>query len=409
MQSFDLVIVGGSMVGLAVALGMAESGKKIAVVDHAPPPQTLGSEYELRVSALNLASLHWLESLGIGAEIKQRNGMFSRMQVWQADAPGELNVDAASQGQSLLGRIVENRLLQQALFARAQQQANISLCYNTQIVDFGQDERQAWLQTDHGLLCGQLLVGADGAESQLRQSAHIPLTFRDYAHTATVATIRTQQPHGDCARQIFTDKGILAFLPLPEPDLCSIVWSAAPTVAQELKSLDEQAFNRRLSATFQMRLGLCQRQSELQQFPLRMRYARSFVKQRLVLAGDAAHTIHPLAGQGLNLGLADAACLVECLLANLKAGRELADRHQLRRYERWRKGEALAMISAMGCIKQLFEPDLVAFKWLRGIGMQAADQMTPLKQFFVRRAMGLEGELPQAMQMASWPLSVKPS
>jgi len=404
MQSFDLVIVGGSMVGLSIALGMANSGNKIAVLDRAAAPQPMGDSYDLRVSALNMASLHWLRSLGVAPAINHRSGIFSTMQVWQADAPGELNVDASSQGQSNLGRIVENGLLQHALYEQAEQHANITLCYQTQISDFGQDERQAWLQTDRGLFSAQLLVGADGAESQLRKMANIPLTFRDYEHTATVATIRTELPHQNCARQIFSDSGILAFLPLPEPDLCSIVWSAPPTLAQQLESLSDEAFNRKLSVAFDMRLGLCKRESAIAQFPLRMRYARSFVKNRVVLAGDAAHTIHPLAGQGLNLGLADAASLVESLLTSIDAGQELADKHQLRRYERWRKGEAVAMIAAMEGVKQLFQPELVPFKWLRGVGMQLADKMTPLKTLAVRRAMGLEGELPQAMQTAEWQL-----
>lgn len=404
MQSFDLVVVGGSIVGLSIAIGMAKSGKKIAVVDCAEAPQPVTEQYELRVSALNLASLHWLSELGIDEAIEQRNGTFTAMQVWQADAPGELNVTASEHGQSCLGRIVENSLLQHALFQQAQQHDNISLLYQTQITDFGQDDRQAWLQTDRGLLSALLMIGADGAESALRNMANIPLTFRDYNHTATVATIRTELPHDNCARQVFTDRGILAFLPLPEPNLCSIVWSTSPTFAQALKSLDTKQFNAKLGAAFNMQLGLCERESALAQFPLRMRYARRFVKDRVVLAGDAAHTIHPLAGQGLNLGLADAASLVECLLNQLDAGLPLADKPQLRRYERWRKGEAIAMITAMEGIKQVFSPDLIPVKWLRGAGMQAADKATLIKDPFVRRAMGIEGELPQGMKKPAWTL-----
>lgn len=404
MQSFDLVVVGGSIVGLSIAIGMAKSGKKIAVVDCAESPQPVTEQYELRVSALNLASLHWLSELGIDEAIEQRNGTFTAMQVWQADAPGELNVTASEHGQSCLGRIVENSLLQHALFQQAQQHDNISLLYQTQITDFGQDDRQAWLQTDRGLLSALLMIGADGAESALRNMANIPLTFRDYNHTATVATIRTELPHDNCARQVFTDRGILAFLPLPEPNLCSIVWSTSPTFARALKSLDTKQFNAKLGAAFNMQLGLCERESALAQFPLRMRYARRFVKDRVVLAGDAAHTIHPLAGQGLNLGLADAASLVECLLNQLDAGLPLADKPQLRRYERWRKGEAIAMITAMEGIKQVFSPDLIPVKWLRGAGMQAADKATLIKDPFVRRAMGIEGELPQGMKKPAWTL-----
>jgi 2-octaprenylphenol hydroxylase len=239
-----------------------------------------------------------------------------------------------------------------------------------------------------------LVVGADGANSWLREKSTIPLTFWDYQHHALVATIKTELPHEHCARQIFTPDGPLAFLPLFEQNLCSIVWSVSPEKAQQLKSLSAVEFNKQLSRNFDNRLGLCELQSERFSFPLRMRYARDFAKHRIALIGDAAHTIHPLAGQGVNLGLLDAVSLGQTIEQNIAEEKDIGLYKNLRYFERWRKTEAAQMIASMELLKQLFAGDNPMQKALRDVALVFTDQVSPLKTSFIKQAMGLSGELP---------------
>ena len=196
------------------------------------------------------------------------------------------------------------------------------------------------------------------------------------------------------ARQIFTPQGPLAFLPLWQPDLCSIVWSVPAARAEALCALDDDGFNRQLTAAFDGRLGLCKVEGARSAIPLTARYARDFARERLVLVGDAAHTIHPLAGQGVNLGLLDAAALAEQILIHHGKGADIGLLANLRGYERWRKSEAARMLAAMEGLKRLFAGSNPLKKLVRGVGLRAVDGLGPLKQGMIRAAMGLDGELP---------------
>ena len=221
------------------------------------------------------------------------------------------------------------------------------------------------------------------------------MTFWDYGHHAIVASIRTELPHNATARQVFLSDGPLAFLPLFEKDLCSIVWSVPPAKAQTLLEGDKIQFERSLTAAFDGKLGMCTLESEPQAFPLRMRYARHFARHRLVLAGDAAHTIHPLAGQGVNLGFLDAAAIIETL-SELKAkGKDIGDYANLRPLERWRKADALEMIAAMEGFKRLFEGSNPLKKALRDLGLNLVDNLSPVKTLFMQQAMGNKTRLPE--------------
>ncbi|PJG57567.1 FAD-dependent monooxygenase, partial [Aeromonas cavernicola] len=239
----------------------------------------------------------------------------------------------------------------------------------------------------------------------VRRQADIPLTSWDYGHHALVATVRCAEPHQAVARQIFTPAGPLAFLPLWQPDLCSIVWSLPAARAEALSACDDESFNRQLTAAFDARLGLCKVEGPRSAIPLTARYARDFARERLVLVGDAAHTIHPLAGQGVNLGLLDAAALAEQILQIQRAGGDIGLLANLRHYERWRKNEAAHMLAAMEGLKRLFSGAHPVKKLLRGVGLRAANLLTPVKDQLIRRAMGLDGELP-ALARADTPAKV---
>lgn len=408
IQSFDATIIGGGMVGLALANALADSELKVAVIEGKTPSMTIAQEHEIRVSALSAASKNLLTNIGAWDYIAQnRHQPYSKMSVWEKDSFGKIAFDAASlksNEQASLGAIVENSIIQQALWLAAEKADNITLFHPYHCQSIAMGERETWLtlvgandDTKHltQQLTSKLVVGADGANSWLRKQAEIGLTSWDYSHHALVATIETDMTHDNTARQIFSPDSILAFLPLNEPNLCSIVWSQQPDDAQELQGCDEIEFNRRLTAAFDNRLGYCQVKSARGVFPLTMRYAQSFAKERIALIGDAAHTIHPLAGLGVNLGFLDAAALAQELLANHAAGKDIGAYKNLRHFERWRKSDAMQMIAGMEGFKQLFSGDNPLKKLVRDIGLVAVDKFTPAKEVFIKHAMGLTGDLPE--------------
>ena len=327
MQSVDVAIVGGGMVGLAVACGLQGSGLRVAVLEqHVPQPLAVDAPPQLRVSAINAASEKLLTRLGVWSDIVARRACcYHGMEVWDKDSFGRIEFDDQSMGYSHLGHIVENAEIHYALWQKAQRSPDITLLAPAEIQQVAWGENEAFLTLKEGtMLTARLVIGADGANSWLRNKADIPLTFWDYRHHALVATISTQEAHGAVARQAFHGEGILAFLPLSDPHLCSIVWSLSPQEAERMQQASVDEFNQALNIAFDNRLGLCSVESERQTFPLTGRYARQFAAHRLALVGDAAHTIHPLAGQGVNLGFMDAAELIDELKRLQRQGKILA-------------------------------------------------------------------------------------
>ncbi|WP_417697824.1 FAD-dependent monooxygenase [Psychromonas sp.] len=395
MQSYDVTIVGGGMVGLTLARCLANSTLSIAIIE-SKQPVALAAEPENRVSALSYASKTLFDNLDVWSQLNaQRVTPYHQMQVWEKDSFGKIAFDAKQVNQSDLGYIVENTNLQQALLASVQKQANVSFFCPDALQNMAIGDGEAWLTLESGKqLTSKLVVAADGANSWVRQQLNIPLTQWDYQHNAIVATIKTGEPHQACARQIFTAQGPLAFLPLYDQQTSSIVWSLPPEQASLLMALDDQAFNQVLARTFDNRLGLCEVQGKRHSIPLTMRYARDFAKHRVALIGDAAHTIHPLAGQGVNLGLLDAACLAEEILKQVEQGNDIGLYQNLRHFERWRKTEATEMIASMELLKQLFDGDNPVKKVLRDAALLIADTISPLKKQFIKQAMGVNGHKP---------------
>ena len=337
------------------------------------------------------ASEKLLTKLDVWREIvAQRASCYHGMEVWDKDSFGHISFDDQSMGFSHLGYIIENAVVHHALWQKAQRCADVTLLAPAVLQQVAWGENEAFLSLQDGsMLTARLVIGADGANSWLRNKADIPLTFWDYHHHALVATIRTAEPHQAVARQAFHGDGILAFLPLSDPHLCSIVWSLSPGEAQRMQQADETIFNQALNIAFDNRLGLCQLASEREVFPLTGRYARQFAAHRLALVGDAAHTIHPLAGQGVNLGYRDVDALLEILAEARGRGEDWASLPVLKRYQARRRADNFIMQSGMDLFYAGFSNDLAPVRMLRNIGLMAAERAGGLKRQALKYALGL--------------------
>lgn len=392
MKAFDIVINGGGMVGLALACGLQGRGLRVAVIERqSPAPVPPINQSAMRVSAINAASRRLLQHVQVWeAIVTQRANSYRGMEVWEKDSFGKIIFDSTELGHPQLGHIIENSVIQQELWRHADQVDDVTLFSSAALRQVVWGENKVFITLDDGrMLTARLVVAADGAHSWLRQHADIPLTFWDYQHHALVATIRTELPHGNIARQAFHGDGILAFLPLIDSHLSSIVWSLSPEVAQQRLSQPVDTFNVALSMYFSLALGLCELQDERQTFPLTGRYARNFAAHRLVLVGDAAHTVHPLAGQGVNLGFMDVAVLLGELQSLQKSGKDTGHYPYLRRYERSRKHSAALMLAQMQGFRELFAGHHPVKKWIRSAGLWLADTLPDVKLRFVQQIMGL--------------------
>ncbi|MDE8033697.1 FAD-dependent monooxygenase [Actinobacillus equuli subsp. equuli] len=393
MKSADIIIIGGGMVGLALAALLKDTECQIKIIEKNAP--TLSDSYSNRVSAINATSEKMLRQIGAFDRIAiERLSPYQQMLVWEKDSFAKIHFDNSQPeikqlGADQLGFIIENNRIRHALWQQVSQQTNAEIMLaSTQTI--GINETGAFLTLDNGeMLTAKLVVAADGANSWLRQQANIPLTSKDYQHTALVCNVKTAEPHQAIARQIFAPESILAFLPLADEQHCSIVWSLAPEQADMLVSCDEKQFNQALTIAFDNQLGMVELQSERAIYPLVARYARDFAQNRIALIGDAAHTIHPLAGLGVNLGFADAIMLAQEIQQHLILGHDIGEYRHLRRFERTRKAEAIKLLTAMESLKQLFYGNNPLKKLIRGIGLSAVNQMPQLKKQLIAQAMNV--------------------
>jgi 2-octaprenylphenol hydroxylase len=400
---YDLTIAGGGMVGAALAGALGETDLRIALLEGAPLDRIRPAmESDIRVSAINRASQRIFTAIDAWDGMTAwRVSPFRDMRVWDAAGFGQIHFDSADIGEPLLGWIIENRVIQYALLERVRQSSEIELLCPAALETAQPLAETGWRVRLHDgrEFTTRLLVGADGASSRVRQLAGIDTGGWNYDQQAVVGNVRTTEPHQETAWQRFLPTGPLAFLPLHD-GRCSIVWSTTPEQAGALLALDESAFAEALADAFDQRLGSIIEVGPRGAFPLRLQHAYAYVKSGLALIGDAAHVVHPLAGQGVNLGLLDAATLAEVILDALNAGRDFASFKTLRRYERWRKGDNLLMLAVMDGFKRLFGNPLPPVRLLRNAGLNLTDAAGPLKNLIARRAMGLEGDLPRLARAA---------
>lgn len=403
-KDFDILVAGGGMIGSALALGLSRQGWHVGLVEvshhetlvQTPGPAATVADFEPRVSAISVASQQLLEELGVWSEITAgRHCPYQTMTVWDGDGTGRIQFEAAELQARALGTIVENRSIVRALF-RALDQSPVELIEGVRITGCKRLSESYTVELEDGRsVSAGLLVGCDGANSRLRQWVGLPTREWDYDQQAIVCTVKTTQAHRFTAWQRFSTTGPLAFLPLlPESGdehFCSIVWSQDTGEARRLMALSDAEFSAELERAIERELGSVESISSRFAFPLRQRHAKDYVAPGFALVGDAAHTIHPLAGQGANLGYGDVRAMLDELSRAREAGLNPANELVLARYQRRRKGENLAMMAAMEGFKQLFGRDELPVRWLRNTGLRWLNQMGPVKNRIAAEAMGLNG------------------
>jgi 2-octaprenylphenol hydroxylase len=384
-QCFDVLIVGGGIVGLTAALAMAERDYTVAIIDGGSLKIDT-SKADQRVYAMNKASQNILTELGVWQHLDAaRVAPYDKMYVWDGVSGAHIDFNSRSVASSSLGTILEESVLKQALLQQIADQPTISLFPHSFVDEIHISDQEAKLSSTNKTWEGQLLMIADGPDSPTRKKLNIELTSWSYNQNALVARVQTEKIHQGTAYQVFNPDGPLAFLPLSDPNHCSIVWSTDPKRAQNLMTLDKEEFNNQLTQAFGGRLGAVTLLSDRYQFPLHMRHVKQYTGKRWLLLGDAAHTIHPLAGLGLNVGLADVRSWLNCLDSSNDI---LVSRKALGAYQRERKNEVWQIILLMEGFKMFFGYSLTPMTLLRGWGLSICNGIAPLKRLFIQHASG---------------------
>ena len=391
-DAYDIIIVGGGMVGLSFANELIGSDFSVAVIERSEL-KPVAEQPDCRVSAINRSALARFGKTGVfQSGLSDRVCAFEKMFVWDQTGAGQIEFDSAELGVSELGVIIENNVLQQMLLDKVAAADNIDYLCPQEIVSIEYsfaDVRAADIRVrldSESTLTAKLLIGADGVNSRVREVANIQRNRQPYQQQGLVCNVTTSESHQNTAWQCFMPTGPLAFLPLYNGQ-CSIVWSLDEDAARAAMALDEQAFMKALAEAGEYRLGEVTEVSQRYLFPLTHGHAAEYVKPGLALIGDAAHNIHPLAGQGANLGIADAFALADVIIEARSAGRQWAAVHTLKKYQRQRKGANTVMEMSMTGFKQLFGYNNAFISELRNAGLSLVDHLPALKYSIIRQAL----------------------
>lgn len=388
--ALDAVIVGAGVVGAAAALSLAEAGLRVAMVEAHEPAPWCEDAPDLRVYAFAPDSSALLQALRVWpAVLSARAQAYRRMRVWDAAGGSELRFDADALGRDSLGHIVEHGLLVDRLWQRVRADARIETHCPDKLLALSQDESGVSLELQSGArLQARFAFGADGAVSRVRDLLGVESNARDYGQRGIVAYVRTAMPHDDTAWQRFLPSGPLAFLPCVD-GRSSIVWTLPNDEAERLLALDDEAFCRELTRAFDARLGDVLEVSPRAAFPLRRQLAKTMLVDRVALIGDAAHAVHPLAGQGVNLGLRDVSSLRASVDDAVRRGLDPFSTHRMQRWARERYSENALAAYSFEAINRVFSNDALLPTLLRGHALGIAGRLPPLTQFLWKRAAGL--------------------
>lgn len=385
----DVVIVGGGMVGLSLALSLHQNGLQVAVIEAREiNHKHLNSDrIETRVSAINHTSKRLLQDLGVWSTIKSnRISPYYQMNVWD-DVPSEnITISAEEISEHSLGNIVENDVITQALIAEISN-TGIEIFANQKIEKIQKNGNTELIVLADKIIEASLIVGADGANSFVRDYFNFETKVKSYKHTAIVATLELEKQHNQTAYQRFYNNGVLAFLPLENPNKASIVWSVKTDYADFLMSLADKKFELELAKAINNTLGEVKLLSKRFSFELVQRHAKSYIKSNIVLVGDAAHTIHPLAGQGVNIGFKDVIALSKVVSEAFAKGRLIGHISTLDKYQRERKLDNTKMIALMKAFKEVFGSENDYIKKARRAGFEFVDKNSIVKSLVVKQAL----------------------
>ena len=393
-KRFEIVIAGGSIVGSTAACLLADAGYRVCVVEPSEQSPVPSGDVELRTYSITPACARVWRALGVWPNLDHdRVAEFRSVEVWDAGSSGCIQFSADAHDDTVLGYVIEHGNLTYALETGVRRRHAVDRrTSSVQELDFKRGSVAVRLN-DGETMEADLIIAADGANSRVRELAGVSISRSDYGQHAVVCNVTTSRPHGGVARQCFLAEGPLAFLPLPDPHRCSIVWSTTPATAGWACHGDDDEFRERLGRAFEYALGSIDEAGCRRSFPLYRQHAEVYTGSGFALIGDAAHVVHPLAGQGLNLGIMDATVLAEVLAKSRGEGAGVS-RNSLRRFERWRRGENVAMLSLCDGLNRLFSEPHPFIRWLRGIGLNTTDASGPLKHWLTARAIGSTGDQP---------------
>lgn len=395
---FDALLVGGGLVGATMAIALGRAGLSVAVIDQQAPKPQLDPKFDGRGTAVAYGCKTILDTLGIWQNVDEA-GPIRDIRV--SDGPSRLflHYDHRDVGDHPMGWIVENRFLRLAIERTLETVPTITRFAPLSVAALGQDKDQAWVDLADGRrLTAPLLIGADGRKSQVRDAANIRSVSSDYQQTAIVCAVRHEQPHNGVAHERFLPAGPFAVLPLQDPHCSSIVWTEKRDLASGMLALSDSDFATEMNRRFGPWLGDFTLAGPRWSWPLTVHLATRFFAGRMVLIGDAAHGIHPISGQGVNLGWRDVAALAELLVDAARLGQDLGSPDLLRRYEHWRRPDVLAMVAATDALNRLFSNDAAPIRLARDLGLAAVNRLVPLKKVFIRHAMGVLGDQPRLVR-----------
>ncbi|HEX5282164.1 MAG TPA: UbiH/UbiF/VisC/COQ6 family ubiquinone biosynthesis hydroxylase [Micropepsaceae bacterium] len=398
----DIAIAGGGMAGMTLALAFAKAGLSVCLVDRLSPAEMSSEAFDGRVSALAYSSVRMMRALDLWRLMETHAQPITQILVNEGRRNGHalpfsLHFDHHEIGEPL-GHIVENRHIRQALLAAIAGQPNLRFMSGVAVNRLTVGEQDAVIELSSGTdIVAKLVVAAEGRDCALRDAQGIGTVAWDYDQLGLVTTVEHEYPHGGVAYEQFLPTGPFAILPMTG-NRSSLVWTENTSEARRILSLPSAGFAAELAASFGAHLGEIAATGPVWSYPLKLQLARSYVKHRFALVGDAAHTIHPLAGQGFNLGLKDVAALAECVLDAARLGTDYGDEIVLRRYERWRRFDSTLLAAVTDSMNRLFSNDILPLRLVRDLGLGIVDQIAPLRRILMRHAGGDLGTLPRLLR-----------
>jgi 2-octaprenyl-6-methoxyphenol hydroxylase len=415
MERCDVIIGGGGMVGMTLAIALAKAGLAVAVADPLPRGTTLDAKFDGRVSALAYASVRMYRALDVWPHLEAHAQPIADILVTDGRLDGEpspfsLHFDAEEVGAAALGHIVENRHIRAGLFATADTLPNLRFIAPAALTDLTDEGGAIRATLSNGeTIVASLAIAADGRDSAMRDHMGIGVVTWSYPQWGIVATVAHEKPHNGAAYEHFLPSGPFAILPMTpassgeaigqqKANRSSLVWTENETLAPAMMKLDAEGFDAEIARRFGAHLGATTAAGPRWSYPLKFHLARGFVKPRFALVGDSAHGIHPIAGQGLNLGLKDAAALADVVLDAARLGLDIGALDVLKRYERWRRFDSFVLSVATDGLNRLFSNDIAPLRLIRDAGMGIVDAIGPARRFFMRHAGGDIGKLPRLMK-----------